>query len=107
MKRLLASCFGLGRLPIAPGTWGSLPPAIVFVLLCYLGLSAGSISIVMAGLALVGSVVCVKFAPAAIAATGCYALSVMPASSNERFSKSDRFSVDAQCLRYSKSSLSS
>ncbi|HEW78778.1 MAG TPA: phosphatidylglycerophosphatase A, partial [Phycisphaerales bacterium] len=63
MKRLLASCFGLGRLPIAPGTWGSLPPTIVFVLLCYLGLSAGSISIVMAGLALVGSVVCVKFAP--------------------------------------------
>ncbi|GAI93244.1 unnamed protein product [marine sediment metagenome] len=26
----------------------------------------------------------------------CYALSIMPASSNERFNKSDRFSLDAQ-----------
>jgi len=33
MKRLFTSCFGLGYLPIAPGTWGSLPPAILFYLL--------------------------------------------------------------------------
>jgi phosphatidylglycerophosphatase A len=32
MKRLLASCFGLGFLPGAPGTFGSLPPAVVSVL---------------------------------------------------------------------------
>lgn len=70
MKRLLASCFGLGWLPVAPGTWGSLPPAIVFALMCYLDASAMSISIVMAVLALSGSVICVKFAPASIAATG-------------------------------------
>jgi phosphatidylglycerophosphatase A len=70
MKRLLASCFGLGWLPIAPGTYGSLPPAIIFVLMSYLGTSALLISIVMAVLALAGSVVCVKFAPAIIAATG-------------------------------------
>ena len=70
MKRLLTSCFGLGRLPVAPGTWGSLPVMIIFGLMCQFHLSEFSISIVMAALALAGSVVCVKFAPAAIAATG-------------------------------------
>ena len=70
MKRLLASCFGLGWLPVAPGTWGSLPPVIIFALMSYFSVSAVLISIVMAVLALAGSVVCVKFAPAAVAATG-------------------------------------
>jgi phosphatidylglycerophosphatase A len=70
MKRLLTSCFGLGRLPVAPGTWGSLPPAIIFGLLCHLGISTASAATIMAVLALAGSVVCIKFAPAIIAATG-------------------------------------
>ena len=70
MKRLVTSCFGLGRLPLAPGTWGSLPPAIIFALMWYFHASGILISIVMAVLALAGSVICVKFAPAAIAATG-------------------------------------
>lgn len=70
MKRLLTSCFGLGRLPIAPGTWGSLPPAIIFALMSCLGASAGLILIVMAAMVLLGSVVCVKFAPIVIAVTG-------------------------------------
>lgn len=70
MKRMLTSCFGLGLLPLAPGTWGSLPPAVIFALMCHFGVSAGLISITMAVLALAGSVVCVIFAPAIIAATG-------------------------------------
>ncbi len=70
MKRLLASCFGLGRLPVAPGTWGSLPPAIIFALMCHLGVSALLISLVMAALALGGCAICIKFTPAVIAATG-------------------------------------
>jgi len=70
MKRLFTSCFGLGRLPVAPGTWGSLPPAVVFGLMCSLNAPPVAISIVMAALVLAGSVVCVAFAPAAIAATG-------------------------------------
>ncbi|MHC4174750.1 MAG: phosphatidylglycerophosphatase A [Planctomycetota bacterium] len=70
MKRLLASCFGLGRLPVAPGTWGSLPPAIIFALMCHFGASALLISFVMAALALGGCAICIKFAPAVIAATG-------------------------------------
>jgi len=70
MKRLLTSCFGLGRLPLAPGTWGSLPVAIIFGLMCQFHVSGISISIVMAALALAGSIICVKFAPAIIRATG-------------------------------------
>ncbi len=70
MKRLLTSCFGLGRLPVAPGTWGSLPPMIVFGLLYQLGASALAISIVMAAIIIISSVVCVLFAPAAIEALG-------------------------------------
>lgn len=70
MKRLLTSCFGLGLLPLAPGTWGSLPPAIIFAAISYFGAPAVSISIAMAALTIAGSIVCVKFAPAAIAATG-------------------------------------
>lgn len=69
MKRMLTSCFGLGRLPIAPGTWGSLPPVIIFGLMCHYGASSALITNVMAALVLAGSVVCVQFAPAAIAAT--------------------------------------
>ncbi len=70
MKRLLTSCFGLGRLPLAPGTWGSLPVAIIFGLMWQFHVSGISISIVMAALALTGSIICVKFAPAVITATG-------------------------------------
>lgn len=70
MKRLLASCFGLGRLPIAPGTWGSLPPTIIFGLMCQFHVSGISISIVMAAITIAGSIICVRLAPAAIAATG-------------------------------------
>jgi len=70
MKRLLASCFGLGWLPLAPGSWGSLPPAIIFGLLCYVHAPALLISIIMAALALYGSIICIKFVPAVIAETG-------------------------------------
>jgi len=70
MKRLLTSCFGLGWLPLAPGTWGSLPPTIIFALMCHFGISTLLISAVLAALALAGSIVCVKCAPAVIAVAG-------------------------------------
>jgi phosphatidylglycerophosphatase A len=70
VRRLLTSCFGLGYLPVAPGTWGSLPPAIILVLVFLSGSSGMLIAVVMAVLTLAGSAVCVKFAPAVIAATG-------------------------------------
>ena len=70
MKKMLTSCFGLGLLPVAPGTWGSIPPAIVFALLCQFGAPPLSISILMAILVVAGAIVCVKLAPEAIAAAG-------------------------------------
>ncbi|MHC4194636.1 MAG: phosphatidylglycerophosphatase A family protein [Planctomycetota bacterium] len=70
MQRLFTSCFGLGFLPIAPGTWGSLPPAVIFALMCHLGASAALISIVMCIFVLLGAIVCTKFAHVIIEATG-------------------------------------
>ncbi|MHC4619804.1 MAG: phosphatidylglycerophosphatase A family protein [Planctomycetota bacterium] len=70
MKRLAASCFGLGFLPLAPGTWGSLPPAVAFVLLRHVGAPGIMTSVVMLVLTLAGSIVCVGCAPAVIALTG-------------------------------------
>jgi phosphatidylglycerophosphatase A len=70
MKRLLTSCFGLGWLPLCTGTYGSLPPTIIFGLLSYMRAPALLILIVMGALALAGSVVCVKFAPFVITVTG-------------------------------------
>jgi phosphatidylglycerophosphatase A len=70
MRRLLASCFGLGWLPLAPGTWGSLPPVAIFALLAYFDVSAITIFAVMAVLILVGSILCVMFTPQIISDTG-------------------------------------
>ena len=70
IARVFTSCFGLGMLPIAPGTWGSLPLAVVFGVLLCLGVPAFVICLVMAGFVILGSVSCIVFAPAAIEATG-------------------------------------
>ncbi len=70
MKRLLVSCFGLGRLPIAPGTWGSLPVAVVFGLMSYFGISGALMLIALTIMTLAGCVVCVKCSSERIAATG-------------------------------------
>jgi len=80
MKRLLTSCFGLGWLPLAPGSWGSLPSAIVFGLVYYFSdntagqappYNAGILAFaLMVALIVAGSVVCVKFSHVAVAATG-------------------------------------
>jgi len=70
MRRLLASCFGLGWLPPAPGTWGSLPPVVVFSILLHFDAPAAAIVGVMAALIVLGAVACVTCAPAAISALG-------------------------------------
>jgi phosphatidylglycerophosphatase A len=70
MKRLFTSCFGLGLLPGCPGTFGSLPPAGLFLLLAYLGASAEWISVIMIIWAAAASVICVAFSPEVISATG-------------------------------------
>ena len=55
---------------MAPGTWGSLPAVMVFGLMGHLHASPTTMTIVMAAVAVVSSVVCVGYAPAAMAATG-------------------------------------
>jgi len=70
MKRLLTSCFGLGWMPLAPGSWGSLPPAIIFGLVYYYGGSGILAFVLMVVLLAAGSIICIKFSDAAIAATG-------------------------------------
>jgi phosphatidylglycerophosphatase A len=69
-RRLVAACFGLGWLPVAPGTWGSALPAGVFALLLNLDMTAGGIAVVIAGLAVAGSVACITCTPASEAACG-------------------------------------
>jgi phosphatidylglycerophosphatase A len=70
IKRLLTSCFGLGWMPIAPGTWGSLPPMVIMGLLLQCKASIPTLCVILAVQVLVWSVVCVMLAPSAIAQTG-------------------------------------
>jgi phosphatidylglycerophosphatase A len=70
MKRIFTSCFGLGLLPLCPGTFGSLPPAGLFLLLVHLGAPASLTSVIMVVWAVAASVICVAFSPAVIATTG-------------------------------------
>lgn len=70
VRRWIATCFGLGWLPVAPGTWGSLPPAIVFGVLMSAGVPHVVTVIVMAAMVVVGSMACLCCASAAVAAVG-------------------------------------
>ena len=70
MRRLFASCFGLGRLPVAPGTWGSLPPVLVFGILLHFGAPAPAMVGVMGALVVLGAVACVTCAPAVVSILG-------------------------------------
>ncbi len=57
-------------LPVAPGTWGSIPAALLFGLLCHFHAPLLVVFIVMLATVLGGSMICIIFAPAAIEATG-------------------------------------
>lgn len=70
MKKLLTSCFGLGHLPVAPGTWGSIPPVVVFAVLCLCNASWAAVSGAMFVIAIAASISCVLFAPEVISLTG-------------------------------------
>ena len=71
-EELLTTCFGLGKLPIAPGTWGSLPPVVLYQVLRYVpGEFYPRITpVVMAALFVAFSWICIRFSPAVIEATG-------------------------------------
>ena len=70
MKRLLTSCFGLGRLPIAPGSWGSLPPVAIFFALSMANVHRNISIIIFAALAIIFSGVCLQWSPYIITKTG-------------------------------------
>ena len=70
MKRMLTSCFGLGFMPIASGTFGSMPTAAIFALCCFLNAGMLLTSVIMIVLAVGFSLACIKFAPGVIALTG-------------------------------------
>ncbi len=70
IKRLLTSVFGLGFLPKAPGTWGSLPSVIIFALVCHYAGTSLSIVIAMGITILISSIVCVQCSPSVIKWTG-------------------------------------
>ena len=57
-------------MPIASGTWGSMPIAVIFGLLCYFSISALTISLTMIAISVLASSVCIVFGPEAIKATG-------------------------------------
>jgi undecaprenyl-diphosphatase len=69
-KRILTSCFGLGFLPAAQGTFASLPVVIIFAGLLYLGTAIGPMTLAMDCLVLAGAVICILFAPAIETLTG-------------------------------------
>lgn len=68
-EELLTTCFGLGRLPMAPGTWGSLPPAVVYMAAGILFGPQAAIG-AMIFLCAAGCVVSVVCSPAVIGQTG-------------------------------------
>ncbi len=56
-------------MPVAPGSWGSLPPALAFALLMYAGVPAAAL-VVLAVMVAAGCVACILYAPASILAKG-------------------------------------
>jgi phosphatidylglycerophosphatase A len=69
-KRFFTSYLGLGWLPVAPGTWGSLVPAVVFAALCYFGVPAIYVWVILFFLALDAATICVWFSPDVVAELG-------------------------------------
>jgi phosphatidylglycerophosphatase A len=69
MHKLLTSCFGLGLLPFAPGTYGSLAPAVIYMAA---GIVIGPDTAVwsMVVLLIVSSIITIVYSPKIIALTG-------------------------------------
>ena len=57
-------------MPIAPGTWGSLPPVVAFGIMLHFGAPAPAIVAAMAAFIVAGSVACVICVPAVSALLG-------------------------------------
>ena len=69
-KRLLTAGLGLGWLPLAPGSWGSLGPMVVFALMGYLLAPMWAIMFAMAVVLVFACFGCVWLSPHTLAVTG-------------------------------------
>ena len=70
MKRLLTSCFGCGFSKYAPGTIGSVPPVVLFMVLGYFVSNLYVVGGIMLAISLFSSWVCVAFSDHVINLTG-------------------------------------
>ena len=57
----MLTVFGLGRIPFAPGTWGSLPPVVIALALVWLVPERWMIDASLVLLGLIFAVACVRF----------------------------------------------
>jgi phosphatidylglycerophosphatase A len=62
IKKLVLSCFGLGFLPIAPGTWGSMPAVAMFLVLHHFHPEPVICGTVIAVAMIISSVFCLLWA---------------------------------------------
>ncbi len=69
-KRFLTASLGLGWLPLAPGSWGSLGPTAVFAVMGYFALPESATLAAMGALLVLGSVGAVVLSPHTIEVTG-------------------------------------
>ncbi|MGA2265895.1 MAG: phosphatidylglycerophosphatase A [Phycisphaerae bacterium] len=74
LRKLIVSGLGAGYLPVAPGTWGSVAPCVLFAALAWSGGAVPDVRwllpIAMGGLAVLSSVACVELGPFAEATYG-------------------------------------
>jgi phosphatidylglycerophosphatase A len=61
LRKFLITGLGTGYAPFASGTWGSLGPAIIFLVAAYAGASVGVLAAMMAIIALASSAGCVAW----------------------------------------------
>lgn len=69
-KRMMTSCFGLGFMPFASGTFGSMPTAALFGVMCLAGVGRVGTSVAMVVVAVIFSFACVKFGDEVIKLAG-------------------------------------
>lgn len=60
-QRLMLTVFGLGFLRPAPGTWGSVPPVVLALILVGIGLPDRAVSVILLVVLLLFSLACVGF----------------------------------------------
>jgi len=71
MQKAILSFFGCGYLPVAPGSWGSLGAAGVYLLIvCLTGDRGFAVDFLLAALVMLASAACLALAPQAVRSSG-------------------------------------